>query len=95
MNAHNITVDTFSQTPVTSNTQGENKRTILTSEKRNKLDILAETLKGLKINNTGYYESESANANDAKGDPVSDPKVATHTSYGKKIKVTDTINGDL
>ena len=29
--AHNITADTFSQTPVTPNTQGENENTILTS----------------------------------------------------------------
>ena len=32
---HNVTVDTFSQTPVTPNTQGDNENTILTSEKRN------------------------------------------------------------
>ena len=30
--------------------------------------------------------------NDAKGDPASDPKIATHNSDGKKIKVTDTSN---
>ena len=38
---HNVTVDTFSQTPVVPNTQGENENTILTSEKRNKLDTMA------------------------------------------------------
>ena len=32
---HNVTVDTFSQSPVTPNTQGDNENTILTSEKRN------------------------------------------------------------
>ena len=42
-------MDTFSQTTVTPNTKGENKNTILTSEKENKFDALTETLKGLKI----------------------------------------------
>ena len=32
------------------------------------------------------------NKNDAKGDPASDPKVATRTSDRKKIKGTDTSN---
>ena len=85
-------MDTFSQT---SNTQRENKNTILTSEKRDKSDTLAETLKGLTINNAGYYESDSVNANGAKGDPASDPKISNHTSDVNKIKVTDTSNGDL
>ena len=89
---HNFTVDIFSQTPVTPNTQGQNENIILTSEKRNNLDALAETLKVLTINNSGYYESESANTNDAKGDPTSDQKVATHPSDRKKRKVTDTRN---
>ena len=68
---------------------------ILTSEKRNKSDALAETLKGLTINNTGYDESKSANANEAKGDPASNPKVANHTSDRKKRKVKNTRNRDL
>ena len=49
LDAHNVTVDTFSQT---SNTQ----RGILTIENLDKLDALAETLKELTINNNGYYE---------------------------------------
>ena len=40
--SHNVTVDTFSRT---SNTQRENANAILTSEKVNKSDELAETLK--------------------------------------------------
>ena len=40
----------------------------------------------------GYYDSESANTNDARGNPESDPNKVTHTSDGKKINVTDTIN---
>ena len=67
----------------------------MTSEKQNNLDALEETLKGLTINDAKYYESESENANDAKGDPASDPKLANHTSDGKEIKVTDTSNRDL
>ena len=90
--AHNVTVDTFSQT---SNTQRDSKNIILKSDKLDKLDTMVETLKGLTINNAEYYESDSANANDAKGNPASDPKIATHTSDGKKIKVTYTSNGDL
>ena len=72
------------------NTQGENENTILTIEKQNNLDSLAETLKGLTINDAGCYESGSENANDAKCDPASNPKVATQTSDGKEIKVTYT-----
>ena len=57
--------------------------------------MLAETLKGLKIKDAGCYESESENANDAKGDSESDPKIDTHTSDVNKRKITDTSNGDL
>ena len=52
-------------------------------------------IKGLTINDARYYESESANANDSKGDPARNPKIATQTSDRKKGKVTDTRNGDL
>ena len=62
------------------------------SERINNSDALTETFKGLTINKAGYYETGK---NDAKGDPASDPKVATHTSDGKKIKVTDPSNGNL
>ena len=48
------------------NTQRDNENTILTIEKRNNSDALAETLKGLTINNDVYYESESENMNDTK-----------------------------
>ena len=83
-------MDTFSQT---SNTQIENENTILTSEKQDKSDALVEMLKRLTINDTGYYESESANKNGTKSDPASAPKISTHTSDRKKINVTDTSNG--
>ena len=92
LDAHNVTVDNFSQT---SNTQRENSNAILTSEKLDKSDALAEMLKELTINDAGYYASDSANANDAICDPASDPKTVTHTSDGNKRKVTDTSNRDL
>ena len=57
--AHNVPVHNFSQTFVTPNTQGDNENKTLKSEKRNKLDALAETLKGLTINDSGYHESDS------------------------------------
>ena len=52
-------------------------------------------IKGMTINDTRYYDSESANANDSKVDPARNPKIATQTSDRKKGKVTDTRNGDL
>ena len=95
MEAHNTTIDTFSQTTVTSNTQGDNKNLILTSEKQNTSDAPAEKIKGLTINDTGYYESDSEKANGANVNPARDPKVAIHTSNIKKRKLTDTSNGYL
>ena len=70
-------MDTFCQSPITTNTQGENSNAILMSEVINNLDALAETLKGLTSNDAAYYNSDK---NDAEGDTASDPKVATHTS---------------
>ena len=67
----------------------------MTSDKLDKSDDLAERLNGLIIKNAGYYVSDSANANDEKGDHTSNPETATHTSDGKKRKVTDTSNGIL
>ena len=87
--AHNVTADTFSQT---SNTQRENENAILTIEKRDKPNKLAETLKDVQINDAKYYVPDSANENEAKGDPASNPKTFNHTSDGKKRKVTDTSN---
>ena len=54
LDSRNVTVDTFIHTPVTPNTQGENKNVILISERINNSDDLAETLKGLTINDAGY-----------------------------------------
>ena len=79
--AHNVTADNFCQTPVTPNKQRENANTILTSNRLNNSDALAETLKILTINDARYCESDK---NGAKGDPARNPKVATHTSDRKK-----------
>ena len=92
---HNVTVYTFDQTPGMPNTQVDNEKMILTSEKLDKSDVLAENLKGLKINDAEYYESNSANMNDAKGDPTSDPKVDNPNSVRKKRKFINTSNRDL
>ena len=88
-------MDNFCQSPNTTNTQGEITNAIFTSERRNNLYMLAVTLKGLtldsKINNSEYYVSDK---DDVEGNPKSDPLLATHSSDGKKRKVTytDTTN---
>ena len=58
------------------------------------MDILVETIKVFNeltikstINDSAYYYSEE---DDAESDPYRDSKLATHTSDGKKIKVSDT-----
>ena len=66
--AHNVTADTFCQSTVT-------QEDILTGESQNNSDGLAETVKGLTINEAGYYISDK---NYAEGNPKSDPKVATY-----------------
>ena len=75
-----------------SNTQRDSANAILTSEKLDKLYDLSETLKDLTINDAGYYESGSENANDAKDNSVSNLNTVTHTSDIKKRKVRDTSN---
>ena len=86
-----MTINNFCQYPVTTNTQGENKKAIFTSKRRNTSDILAETLKGLTldstINDSAYYNSDEYHA---EGNPKSNPLAATRTSDRKKIIVTDT-----
>ena len=56
-----MTMDTFCQFTVTTNTQGENANAKFTSERRNTSDMLVETLKGLAfdsiINDSAYYDS--------------------------------------
>ena len=85
--SNNMTMDTVCQSPVTTNKQGENANAILTSERLKNSDALAEMLKGLTVNDAGYYNSDK---NYAEKDPKRDPKVATHASDEKRRKVTDT-----
>ena len=89
-------MDTFCQSPVTTNTQG-NILNVLNG-RRISSNILAEMIKVFKgltlystINNSAYYHPEE---DDAESDPNSDPDVATHTIDGKKGKsiATDTTN---
>ena len=85
-------MDTFCQSPVTTNKQGNTAN--VPNEKQISSDILEETIKGFKIltlqstiNDSAYNNSEE---DDTESYPNSDPKVATHTSEGNKIKFTDT-----
>ena len=59
-------MDTFCQSPITTNTQGENANAIFTSERQNNLNMLAEILKGLtldsKINDSAYYNLDEDDA---------------------------------
>ena len=57
---------------------------IYTIEKLDTSDKLAETLKGLTINDSEYYVSNSATTNDAKGDPASDPKIGIMRPFSEK-----------
>ena len=52
LDTNNVTMDNFCQSPVTANTQGENANIILTSDRINNLDALAETLKGQTLDST-------------------------------------------
>ena len=74
------------------NTQRGNENAILTSEKLDKLDALAENLKDLKIKDSEYYVSDSVNSNDTKDDPARNLKTVTHTTDKKNRKVTETRN---
>ena len=91
-------MDTFFQSLVTTNIQA--KIANIPNSRWISSDILAETIKGFKvltidstINDSEYYHSEE---DDEESDPNSDPKVDTHSSDGKKIRVTDidTTNGN-
>ena len=66
-NANNVTLDTFSRSPFTTNTQV--KITNVPNQRQIPLDILAETIKGFKgltlqstINDSKYYNSEEDDA---------------------------------
>ena len=88
-------MNTLCQSPVTTNTQGNISN--LPNERQISSNIMVETIKvfkGLTLQSTidysAYYHSEE---DDKESDPNSDPKVATHTSDGKK-KIIDTDTAD-
>ena len=66
-NANNVTIDTFCQYPVTTNTQGNIEN--VPNERQISSNILAETIKVFKvltldskINDSAYYHSEEDDA---------------------------------
>ena len=87
----NVTMDTFCQAPVTTN---KKKNANVPNERQISFDIMAERIKifnGLTLRSTnndyGYYNLDE---DDAESDSKGNQLVATHTSDGKKRKITDT-----
>ena len=62
---------------------------------RKELGCAGRNVKRVDNQRCWKYKSDSANKNDATGDPSSNLKLATHTSDVKKSKITDTSNGNL
>ena len=89
--ANNITADTFNHA---SNTQRDNTKTIIKSEKVDKSDDMVDAVKNVTINNDEYYESQTATASDAQGDLIQNPETVTHTRNENKA-VTHNSNGDF
>ena len=58
----------------------------MTSENIDKSDELADALKYLEINDDKYYESGTATASGAQGDPTHNPKTFTYTSNGSSTE---------
>ena len=65
--ANNVTLDTFSHM---SNTQRDNANAIFTIEKIDKSDELVDAVNKLTINDSVYYESNTATASDTQGDLI-------------------------
>ena len=51
------------------------------------MDKLSDAVKDLKINNTKYYESNTANASDAQGDHTHNPETVTNTINGNETVI--------
>ena len=86
MDANNVTMYNFCQSPATTNTQI--KIANVPNNRQISSDILAETIKVfngltlfLTINDSRYYDSDK---DDAESDPKSNQLVATHTSDERK-----------
>ena len=82
-------MDTSSRT---SNTQVDHANVIFTIEELNKSDELVDAVKKLKINNTKYYESNTATARYAQGHLTRNPEAITHAINGNEI-ATHTSSG--
>ena len=77
--AKNFTVDKFNHA---SSSQIENANAVFTSEKLDTLDKIVHTINNLTINNAEYYESNTATASDAQGNPTKNPETVTQTRNG-------------
>ena len=62
-----------------SNTQRENINAIFTSENLDELEELVDTVNNLIINDSEYYESNTATASDTQGNLTHNPETVTHT----------------
>ena len=91
MDGNKVTADTFSHI---SDTQGENAKTIFTSENIDKSDELVDAVKNLTVNDAKYYESNVATASDAKGDLTRNTETVTHNTHWNET-VTHTSNRDF
>ena len=77
--ANNVTADKFSHT---SNKQRENENEIFTSEKIYTSDDMVDAVKRFTINDSKYYESNTANASDTQCDITRITETVTHTRNG-------------
>ena len=85
-------MDTFCQSPITTNTQVESSNVIFASERENTSDMLVESLKGLTldstIKNSAYYNSDKYYAE-------SNPLVATLVTERKKNSLILTLSTEI
>ena len=58
------------------------------------MDGLVDTVKKLTINDSEYYESDTATASDTQDDPIYNPEKVNHTG-NRNERVTNTNNGNF
>ena len=73
-------MNTFSHA---SNKHRDNANMIFTSQKLDKLGELVDVVNILTINDTEYYESNTATTSDSQGNLTRNPETVTHTSNEK------------
>ena len=89
--ANTITMDISSHA---SNAQRENSNAIFTSEKLDKSDELVDAVKILTINDTRYYESNTATVSDAQVNLTHNSETFTHTcnrNFEQRLLIYQTI----